>query len=170
MAAEAVGLLGGRLDLYTNATRQDLAACGLTSVHVRYRGFLSPAALHHELRSTADALLLPMSFERSDRTYMSLCMPSKLVEYTTVGLPVVVWGPGYSGGARWVTAHAGPALVVTTPSVADFSQVLRRLAEDPNLAQEAAHRLAEAGREEFDHARVLRTFRRALETAAAPSS
>lgn len=169
-AAEAAAALGGHLDLYTNLGPGELVHRGLQSDSIRPKGFLAPRELHAALRATADALLLPMSFERSDRIYMSLCFPSKLVEYTCVGVPVLVWGPEYSGGARWVAAHAGSDFVVTSPRVNDLSLAIARLTANPELARRSAERLMHAGNQHFDHGRVLHAFEMAVLGSAASAA
>jgi hypothetical protein len=157
-AADALHALNGRLDLYTNASPATLAQVGLSRPGVRMCGFLSSRELQQRLAESAHALFLPMSFDAADRPSMALCCPSKLTEYTSIGLPVVVWGPAYSAGARWVTEHGGGEAVVTVPDPATFESVLSRLAGDPALAARLAARLVHAGNQHFAFDNALRTF------------
>lgn len=168
MAAEAVRDCGGLLDLYTNVAAATLEREGLAGPHVRPRGFLPPHELHACIGASADALFLPMSFAAEDRATMSVCFPSKLVEYTAIGLPIVVWGPEHSAGARWVTEQGGAAAVVTAPELAAFKEKLQALASGQIRAEDLARPLVEAGNRWLTHARALETFRSAVAGAATP--
>jgi hypothetical protein len=90
---------------------------------------------------------------------MSVCFPSKLVEYTAIGLPVIVWGPTYSAGVRWVSEHGGSALAVTESDQAAFRAAVQRLSSDKDLATDAAERLVAAGNAQFDSQVISARFR-----------
>jgi glycosyltransferase involved in cell wall biosynthesis len=158
-AAEAMGSLKGRLDIYTNVSNETLARMGLAGANVRACGFLPARELHRVVAETADGLLLPMSFAIDDRATMSVCFPSKLVEYTAIGLPVIVWGPTYSAGVRWVSEHGGSALAVTESDQAAFRAAVQRLSSDKDLATDAAERLVAAGNAQFDSQVISARFR-----------
>lgn len=161
-AAEVLRSLNGRLDLYTNASEHTLARVGLSGPHVKNHGFLPVPELHRVIAENADGLFLPMSFAANDRQTMSVCFPSKLVEYTAIGLPVIVWGPAYSAGARWITEHGGGALVATDPAPEAFKAVIELLSADAQLSGRVADSIVAAGNAQFSFSAIARQFQDAV--------
>jgi hypothetical protein len=51
--------------------------------------------------SSADALLVAMSFDPCVRRRMETSFPSKLVDYIQMCKPIVIWGPEYCSAIRW---------------------------------------------------------------------
>lgn len=148
-AAAAAAEAGGRLDLYTLHTDADLAAKGLGPPRVRRVGFFPAAEMGDRLGATAHALLVTASFDAADRDHESTLFPSKMADYTAVGLPIVVWGPTYSSVARWAADHPGATVLVTEPDPRPVAAAFRRLAADPAAADAVAAAGIRAG---------LRTF------------
>ena len=161
-AADIVANLGGRLDLYTNASRTGIATSGLDRTGVRYAGFHSPRELAERVGATADALFLPMSFAPADRSTTEVCFPSKLVDYTAIGLPIVIWGPEYSSAARWASENPDAALCVTDPDSVRLAAAVRRLADDPATARRLAETAVAVGNRQFAFAAAAGMFRACL--------
>jgi hypothetical protein len=67
---------------------------------VRCSGFLEGAAWQQAF-DEADALVLALSFERRHRRHLATHFPSKLVEYSNRGRPIVIWGPPWSTAVQW---------------------------------------------------------------------
>jgi hypothetical protein len=76
--------------------------------------------------------------------------PSKLADYTAIGLPILTWGPAYSSAARWCSEHAGAALLFTQRDPAPVREALKRLRSDRAFAAETARRGVEAGMRDFE--------------------
>ena len=87
------------------------------------------------MRDEADVLLVPMSFDPADAANMRVCFPSKLVDYTAVGLPLLICGPEYSSAVQWARRYPGVAEVIGSPDQAAVEHALDKLAANP------AHRL-----------------------------
>src|SRR5262249_20905493 len=148
--AEVLAGLGGHLDLYTLLSAHDLAARGLRPPTVRAPGFFPAAEMGERVARSAHALFLPASFAPRERVDVSTLFPSKLADYTSIGLPVLVWGPEYSSAARWVAENPGATVCVTEPSPASVRLALQRIAEDPEYAAGTAAAGLEAGNRDFD--------------------
>lgn len=148
--AEMVGRMGGHLDLYTLHTDGDLAWHGLVPPIVRRIGFFPAAEMAERLGNTADALILTASFEPQDRVDMATLFPSKLADYTAIGLPLVVWGPNYSSAARWAAENPGSSLLYTEPAAEPIERALHELRSNRERAAELAAGAVAAGMRYFD--------------------
>jgi glycosyltransferase involved in cell wall biosynthesis len=137
--------LGGRLDIYSLLSAEDLAARGLKAPTVRVLGFLPADVMGQRVGETADALFLPASFEERERHDVSTLFPSKLADYTAIGLPILVWGPRYSSAVRWSEHHPETTVLVTDPDPSGVRSALTRLIADPAEARRLASSAAAAG-------------------------
>ena len=125
-----------------------------------FRGLADADQLIMRLREEADALFVPMSFDPSDRANMELAFPSKLADYTTTGLPLLIYGPPYCSAVAWARENEGVAEVVE--SEADLKNAIDRLAKNPAHRQNLGQRALDTGRKYFSHAQVQETFIRVL--------
>jgi hypothetical protein len=165
--AEMLGELGGHLDLYTMHTAEELARWGLKAPLVRRQGFFPASEMGDRVAATADALILTASFEAKDRRDVATLFPSKLADYTAIGLPIVTWGPGYSSAARWCNENPGAALVFTRRDPQPVRAALERLLSDRAYAADIARRGVEAGTRDFDLAAARRVFLGTLDPKSA---
>jgi glycosyltransferase involved in cell wall biosynthesis len=131
-----------------------------------FRGFVPSGEAWEGLKRAADAVWLPYpdlggQMERLYRHHF----PSKLPEYLALGMPVVVTGPAYATGMRWARRSLAPELCAG--NIADFTDVLHRLATQPARRMQLAALCFEAGRRDFDPGRIAAEFRAHLVGAAA---
>jgi hypothetical protein len=162
--ARMAGELGGHLDLYTMHSAEQLANWGLPPPVVRNVGFFPAHEMGERVASTADALLLTGSFDDKDRIDASTLFPSKLADYTAIGLPIITWAPAYSSAARW-SAETGGALLFTDRDPAPVRAALVRLQTDRAFAAEVAKRGVEAGKRDFELSVARDRFFGALRSA-----
>ena len=148
--ARVMGQVGGHLDLYTLQTDEQLAYHGLVPPIVRNVGFFPAHEMAERIGATADALFLSASFEANHRTDASTLFPSKLADYTAIGLPILIWGPAYSSAARWSIENPGAAVLVATPDSAALERELQRLLADEAHAERLARAGVEAGKRYFE--------------------
>ena len=87
-------------------------------------------------REEVDVLFVPMSFDPTDRPNMETGFPSKLTDYTSVGVPLLIYGPAYCSAVRWAGNNPGVAEVVDDENPKALTEALCRLAASP------AHRIA----------------------------
>jgi hypothetical protein len=152
---------GGRLLLFGAISHDSAKEHGLDDQHVVLGGLLSPSDLIVRLRNEADALFVPMSFDRSERSNMEMAFPSKLADYTATGLPLLIYGPSYCSAVRWANDNPGVAEVVAVEDQGLLSAALRRL-ESANTRVTLGQRAIEVGRAFFSHDAAQRTFHDAL--------
>ncbi len=160
--AGLLATLGGFLDLYTQATAKGLATHRLDLPNVRLRGFFPAAEVGERVGQTAHVLFLPASFDPRERIDISTLFPSKLADYTAIGLPILVWGPGYSSAVRWAADHPGATVCITDTDPAAVQSAVARLAADPEYAAEIAAAGIAAGAACFDPAPAREALYNAL--------
>ena len=166
-AASALQEIGGKLLLFGPLDEAAAAQAGLDAPNVERCGALPSNALIETLRERAHALFAPMSFAAADRANMELCFPSKLVDYSAVGLPILIQAPPSASAARWARADREAARLVESDDVAALAAALRALADDPQLRIALARGAVAAGMRDFSHAAARAVFMRATLGAAA---
>ena len=102
----------GELLIFGPIDADQAAAAGLDLPNVRLGGLLKADELLLRLRAEADVLFVPMSFAPEDRDNMRMGFPSKLSDYTAVGLPLLILGPFECSAVPWAHRHPGIAEVV----------------------------------------------------------
>jgi hypothetical protein len=149
---------GGTLLLYGPTDKSRAKAFGLSHENILLRGMLKSDELILRLREEADVLFVPMSFYAIDRFNMELSFPSKLTDYTAVGLPLLIRGPEYCSAVRWARENPGVAEVVDTEAEQNFEASIKRLAQHPNHRVQLALRALEVGARYFSHQTAQQTF------------
>ncbi len=157
--------INGRLDLYVPEATE-LAPLQLDSPNVRKVGFLPPAELAAKLGGSAHALLLPASFHPDEQIIVSTLFPSKLVDYTAIGLPIIIWGPPSSSAVRWGLENSTSAVTFTTPDQEPIRDALRRIVMEPDYALALARGALAAGNRDFDLQLARTSLYRHLQEAA----
>jgi hypothetical protein len=161
--AAVLTTMDGHLDYYGPYSADLLAAnWGLAPPVVRAVGFFSAAEMGDRVGRTAQVLFLPASFEPREREDVATLFPSKLADYTAIGLPVLVWGPEYSSAARWAAENPGATVCVMDPDPAALKAALNRLVADPLYALSVATAGVEAGNRYFELAAVRKKFLSAI--------
>jgi glycosyltransferase involved in cell wall biosynthesis len=115
----------------------------LQEPNIELRGTVSSEDLIRQCRNEAHAMFIPMSYREQDRPNMETSFPSKLVDSTAVGLPLIVDGPEYCSAVRWARQNPGVAEVVTSPDVEFLTAAISRLQDRAyryRLAAEAISR------------------------------
>jgi hypothetical protein len=153
---------GGSLLLFGPHSSKDLKRWGLDLQNVSSQGLASPAELVSRLRERADFVFVPMAFDADGADYnMRVGFPSKLVDYTATGLPILVWGPESCSAVRWAQVHAPVAEVVTSKEVGEIDDVLQRLEETQRRAR-LGRAAAELGGKLFGYQSCVDTLFRVL--------
>ena len=152
--AGILGPLGGHLDLYTTHAEADLARFGLLPPVVRRIGFFPAKEFAERAGATAHALFLTALFQAQDRAHESTLFPSKLADYTAIGLPILVWGPAYSSAARWASANPGAASLLTGEDSQPVRDAVTKVSANTTYARTLADGAVEAGQTIFAFARA----------------
>jgi len=160
--AECLESIDGRLLIFAPGRRDHGVFADLDLPNVSFRGLLDSRELIARLRDEADVLFVPMSFLPSDRANMEICFPSKLTDYTAVGLPILIHGPEYGSAIRWARENPGVAEVVFSEEAALLTEALKQLAAGPGHLISTAQRGIEAGKRYFSHEKAWEIFRETL--------
>jgi glycosyltransferase involved in cell wall biosynthesis len=157
LVAEALQPFGGSLRVFGPVDSERARADGLKASNVLFRGSLAPEEFKLALRQEADVLLTPVDFSPEGALNVFLNFPSKLADYTAVGLPLLIVGPEQSGAVRWARENAPVAELVVREDRADIRKALERLRSPEHRLMLAREALAkgnqffspEAARQEF---------------------
>ena len=155
--------VAGRLLIFGPLTSDAAQQVGLDEPHTQVCGLFSANDLMSRLRDEADALVVPMSFDESDRTNMEMAFPSKLADCTATGLPLLIYGPSYCSAVIWARENRDVAEVVEAE--AQLGDAVARLATNPAHRVSLGQRALDVGREYFTHERVQQVFYHALSLA-----
>lgn len=126
-----------------------------------FRGFADQAQIFAALRQ-ADVLFLPMTFDERAHDNMAVSLPSKLVDYTAAGVPMIIHAPPYAGASRWAALHHPVAAVVSSGDVAALRDAIDALAVDRDRREQLAQGALAAGAECFSNERGRAVFEAAL--------
>jgi hypothetical protein len=162
--ADVLGGMGGRLLIFGPLRETDAAASGLNRGNIELRGMVSSAQLMDRLRAEVDVLFVPMSFGTGDRQYSALSFPSKLTDYTAVGLPLLIQGPDYCSAVHWAQKEVALAEVVIREDPAELAPALERLRVPKHRWMLGANVLR-TGHRFFAHKAVEQLFYESLASA-----
>ena len=160
--ARALSAIGGRLLIFGPLSADLASQNGLSGPAIELGGLLSPSDLMARMRDEADVLLVPMSFEESDRNNMQISFPSKLTDYTAVGVPLLIYGPDYCSAVRWANDHKGAAATVAGEGEAGLLAALERMRSDAAYRLELARTAIAVGETYFSHRAAGSGLREAL--------
>lgn len=121
-------------------------------------------------RRDADCLLLPQSMAVQDRPFVSTAFPTKWADYSTLGLPVIVFAPAESSSARFVLDHPGCAALVTSSDPNVIDRTLGELEASAEHRRALAATLLRIGQEAFAPEVAWRRFSAALIDASGQPS
>lgn len=162
LLAESLREVRGKLVIFGPLVQAQARVSGLAADNIELGGLLPSEKLIEELRDRADALFVPMSFDAEDRANMEISFPSKLTDYTAVGLPLLIYGPPYCSAVRWANENNSVAVVVAEENGAALSGAITQLAADPLHQRNLAEKALEVGHRYFTHAAALEVFHAAL--------
>ena len=163
LLAGCLAEIQGRLLIFGPLTREQAAVNGLNRENIELRGLVTSSDLIRHCRDEADILFVPMSFLPENRANMEINFPSKLTDYTAIGLPLLINGPDNSSAVRWARENPGVAVVVTEESSETLGRALLKL-QDPIRRVALADAAIRCGHEFFDNDRANAVFREALQT------
>jgi len=153
--ATALRRNGGRLLVYGEAPPE--AASAIRQEHnIEWRGRVdSSQELVQQCRAEAHAMYVPMSYRQRDRPNMEVSFPSKLADYTAVGLPLIVDGPEYCSTVRWSRENPGVAEIITGESADALAEAVARLLQDPAHRLQLAKEAIRLGQQYFGFDRAV---------------
>ncbi len=118
-----------------------------------------------EWAGTADAFLIPQSFAKGRRLEMETNFPSKLLEASRYGKPLIVWGPTWASAIRWANdSHA--ALAVTKPNAENLLHAVEKIAVDAAEQKRLSKAVIQQANTDFSPNHLQEMFIRVLREAA----
>jgi glycosyltransferase involved in cell wall biosynthesis len=162
MLARCLQRFDGRLVIYGPLTSEAARAGGLEAVNIELGGLFPSSRLMEKLREVADVLFVPMSFDAADRSNMKINFPSKLTDYTSVGLPLLIYGPPYCSAVQWALENPTVAEVVTLEDERALSEALLRMARDPRHLFALAENALAIGEACFSYRTAIEVFYKRL--------
>lgn len=160
--AGALTPIGGQLLIFGPLTPEAARQAGLERPNIVLRGLMTSNELVCVLGNEADVLFSPDSFHGADRANAELRFPSKLTDYTAVGLPLLIYGPDYCSAVRWARENLGVAEVVTGDGPTALAEAVARLAHSPARRIELGARAVEVGQRYFSCEAGRSVFHQAL--------
>ena len=157
---------GGRLVIYGLFTRAQAAPCGLDLPNVEFPGLVPARVLRERCQKEADFLYVPMKFGAEDSVNARISFPSKLADYTEMGLPLLIRGPEYCSAVQWARKHPGVAEVVATEDEKELLEAIKRLS-NPETRRTLAQEALRIGELDFSHSRAESILFSALARSAA---
>jgi hypothetical protein len=161
--ARQLARVGGRVVIYGAFSREQAAASGLDLPNVELRGLVPARILRERCQKEADFLYAPMKFGEDVSVNARISFPSKLTDYTEMGLPLLIRGPEYCSAVRWARKHPGVAEVVGTEDEGELLEAVKKLS-DPDTRRTLAEEALRIGELYFSHSRAESILFSALAT------
>ena len=153
--------INGRLIIYSPLSSQEIDNLKLNRSNVTANSLIPYQKLVEVLRSEADILYVPMSFEIQHKVNMQLSFPSKLTDYTAIGLSLLIRGPSYCSAIRWAKENPKVAEIVETEDVEALKIAIFNL-QNLEYRRQLSVKAREIGREYFSGDRIVRQFYRSI--------
>jgi hypothetical protein len=126
--ASVAGENGHKLIVYSPQFERLRELAGGLNGELIVRPPVSPANVMERIRAEADCLLVTGSFDPAQREEVSTLFPSKMADYSAIGLPVLAWAPDYASITRFVKDNPDSAELVTEYSAQAIKPALECLA------------------------------------------
>ncbi|MDQ8004876.1 MAG: glycosyltransferase [Pedobacter sp.] len=146
--AHEIETSGHKLILLSNITLNVLRENGLKTNNIVIGGWVEAKDLVEYIQKNIDILLLIQDMSKFSKQSVSTNFPSKLVDYTLTGLPIVIIGKEYSSGIKF--AKANPEIFYTVEEIA--SQQIKKLTDcsvDFNVRRKFGEKAYKFGKENF---------------------
>lgn len=160
--AKALEMVQGQLLIFGPLKAEDARQVGLEGHNIALRGLVTSDELMRRFREEVDVLFVPMSFDPADEANMKISFPSKLTDYTAVGLPLLIYGPDYCSASRWAIENDGVAVVMDREDTDALAKAVQHLASVPEERIAFGQRALEVGRRYFGIEAVRSVFVEAL--------
>jgi hypothetical protein len=167
--SSCIARLEGRLIIYGPTSPESLRQMGLEAPHITAGGMVPSSELIARCRDEADVLYVPMSFAPQDRAPMALNFPSKLTDYTSSGVPLLIVGAPDSSAVKWARENPGVAEVIDSEEESPLYTVLEHIKRTPAHAHRLGSEALRVGRSMFSHTVVSEVFLRAINHVSAPT-
>lgn len=159
LLANTLQEINGKLILFSPVNKEILFRNGLLQNNIEIKEFLPTNELVLFFRRYADALFVPMAFDKHYELAFELNFPSKLTDYTLAGLPIIISGPLTSSAIKWACDNKGVAVIIHNESLKEFRMCLNNLIKDKEMKRALAEKALEIGDKYFSFSRNISSFR-----------
>lgn len=157
---------GGRLVIFTTAAKGLRGDPRFCRDGVEVKDIVPPGDLVAFIRGEADVLVAIV--DQRIGLNGKLLFPTKLVEYTAHGLPILLFAPPGSAASNWAMGPPVRAISISQPCTDDeLGRALSALGDDGPLRESLANAALDAARSTFAHGVVFDIFREGIEEAVA---
>ncbi|MEJ7828876.1 MAG: glycosyltransferase, partial [Segetibacter sp.] len=127
---------------------------------VNYRGSGStPEITWQKVKNECDVVILPYSFANYPELKLYWThFPSKLPEYLSLQMPVLITGPNYATGVKWGNNNKHAAIVVSNDSENALIEVINELKSSSEKRMQLAKNALEARNAQFNPHSIQRKF------------
>lgn len=147
-----------RLIIYSPVASKFILENGLDRPNIDVRPAISSSELICKLRTEADVLFVPMSFAQEHRVGMQIGFPSKLADYTAVGLPLLIFGPRYCSAVHFAHENSGFAAVVDEYDGELLKESIINVIENQDYRFSLASKAIKVGSKHFSHEALIQRF------------
>ena len=119
--------LNSKIRFYGSSLPTNLKNCK----NIEYGGFDSPERTWDKVKEECDSVILPYTW--IEGTYKKLYethFPSKLPEYLSLGMPVIVIGPKYATGVIWAMENHNDVVSISERNQEEWYTKLKKLIID----------------------------------------
>ncbi len=144
---------GVRLNIYS------IHQPAFLSPSITYRGSFNQYEVWERIKEECDAVILPYYFHygTKETSVYSTHFPTKLSEYLTLGMPVIVIGPEWATGVKWAKAHPDAVLCSTKKEDDELISIFNQLKADAAFRLKYSLNPVEA-KEEFSPSVIKKQF------------
>jgi hypothetical protein len=128
------------------------------ATNVEYAGCFEPEETWRRFKSECDVSLLVYNFDYHESRLYRTHFPTKLSEYSWLGMPMVMAGPEYATGIIWGLEHPAATLVETDRELSGLVRNLEDLRNDGPRRRAMAEAVALAAKEEFEPSAIKTNF------------
>jgi len=157
---------GHSLVIYSQLSQNLIEQLSLDRTNIVIRNPIPSKELIYTLRKEAHILFVPMSFENDERTNTEMSFPSKLTDYTAIGLPLLIWGPSYCSAVRWAKENPEVAEIIETQDIPNLLNSIRKLTESSEYRHKLANNALTIGYNYFSHSKVIQQFYKSLASSS----
>ncbi|MEJ7827181.1 MAG: hypothetical protein WKF91_03270 [Segetibacter sp.] len=130
-----------------------------SSPAIKYKGSFNQYEVWERIKEECDAVILPYYFQygTKETSVYSTHFPTKLSEYLTLGMPVIVIGPDWATGIKWAKAHPNAVLFSTQEDDHELISIFDKLKADAAFRLKYSLNPVEA-KEEFSPPVIKKQF------------
>ena len=88
------------------------------------------------IKTECDVVILPYSFDLQFKKLYETHFPSKLCEYLSLGMPVIIAGPSYATGVIWGLKNPKSVITTTDKSLQHLQQQIQQLTQSIDFRNE----------------------------------